>query len=151
MRVTGTSGALQHSDQVALKVSLLTRKWRCDLLHCHREGSLYGKGVGSAAEHKSPSPFGTWQLHANNHYGVPNARNHCSVDSIRWACVDGELSLLLTFISDLESTGIRRRGYWEPLVRERHFTSMWKRIFRVIICRFTALHSWVGRRGKENV
>jgi len=32
-----------------------------------------------------------------------------------------------------------------------HFTSMWKRIFRVIICGFTALHSWVGRRGKENV
>src|SRR5438874_333277 len=35
--------------------------------------------------------------------------------------------------------------------RVRHFTSMWKRIFRVIICRFTALHSWVSRRGKENV
>src|SRR6266446_5504926 len=34
------------------------------------------------------------------------------------------------------------------LFRLRDFTSMWKRIFRVIICRFTALHSWVGRRGK---
>src|SRR6266478_10049287 len=32
-----------------------------------------------------------------------------------------------------------------------HFTSMWKRIFRVIICGFTALQSWVGRRGKENL
>src|SRR5438477_11313304 len=38
----------------------------------------------------------------------------------------------------------------KSLFRFCHFTSMWKRIFRVIICRFTALHSWVGRRGQEN-
>ena len=54
-------------------------------------------------------------------------------------------------VDRLGSGSVRVSGLWPPLFRVPHFTSMWKRIFRVIICRFTALHSWVGRRGKENV